>query len=454
MTDSFNRAPGAGRNLGAPSPAGLVEVIGPFQPERGHGDSRASVFVQHEPLRQPRTCPPPPEDTGSGGTGGTDSRVSSQLSHPAHGDRGEPVVRSQTAESLVRNSQLSASAPEFVPASLPPPHDDVYEDGSEGYYTEPSMADWVQEVLSHLNSSPGSFESDIDEITATLNNWVTTMEILQQLVELVFTQSTSMPNFTYTGARLCNHLSQHLTQSPGRASFRQLLLKRCHVEFERRMQALAGDEQTQRRFHSYVLFLGELYLNLEVRTGKAPPSRADVLLGALKDLIDTLCSHPTDANLICAIKLLKLTGSVLEDAWKHKGLNHMDDLIQRMKDILLDAKGSRNVREMLLQLVEVRSSNWGRVNAAAAYSEATPDNDPNYYMNEPTFYTADGTPFTAADPEYSEKYQEILEREDLYPELFEENGNEALYADEEEMDPEIEEAFEKFCLESEGRRKP
>lgn len=39
----------------------------------------------------------------------------------------------------------------------------------------------------------------------------------------------------------------------------------------------------------------------------------------------------------------------------------------------------RDVRQMLLKLVELRSSDWGRVCAAAA-SNATPDNDPNYYM--------------------------------------------------------------------------
>lgn len=92
----------------------------------------------------------------------------------------------------------------------------------------------------------------------------------------------------------------------------------------------------------------------------------------------------------------------------------------------------RDVRQMLLKLVELRSSDWGRVSAAAV-SNATPENDPNYFMvsvrctvsfsilfsllpvsvfqvvmafffflprsqNEPTFYTEDGTPFTAADP--------------------------------------------------------
>ncbi|KAK1806962.1 hypothetical protein P4O66_005445 [Electrophorus voltai] len=449
MTERFDRAPGAGRTRGASSGPGPGDTSP--QPELGRRDARVSVFSQREPLRQPRTSPPLAEDSG----GAAERRRSSNFSNPTHVESSEPASKPQTVDPLVQSSQLSASAPEFIPASYPPYQDAVCEDGSEDYYAQFSLAEWVQDVLSHLNSSPGSFESDIDDITSTLNYCVTTVETLQELVELVFKQSTSMPNFTYTGARLCNHLSHHLTQSPGRENFRQLLLKRCHVEFEQRqLQALAEDEETQRRFHSYVLFLGELYLKLEVKTGKGPPSRADVLLGALKDLIDTLCSHPTDANLICAIKLLKLTGSVLEDAWKQKGALHMDYLIERMNGILLDAKGSRNVREMLLRLVMVRSSNWGRVNTAAACSEATPDNDPNYYMNEPTFYTADGTPFTAADPDYSEMYQEILDREDLSPELYEENGNEALYADEEEMDPEIQEAFEAFCLESERRTKP
>ena len=91
--------------------------------------------------------------------------------------------------------------------------------------------------------------------------------------------------------------------------------------------------------------------------------------------------------------------------------------------------------------------------SAAAANYATPDNDPNYFMNEPTFYTTDGTPFTAADPEYSEKYQEILDREEInFPEQEENNGSDSFEEEDDEMDPEIEEAFENFCLESEKER--
>ncbi|XP_034155222.1 polyadenylate-binding protein-interacting protein 1 isoform X2 [Pangasianodon hypophthalmus] len=446
--EGFDRAPGAGRSRGKASGPGQGDSSRPREPELADGDA---VFSRCQPLRQPRTPVPAAEGSDSSRAAST---LSSSSSVSNSSSAAAAAVKPQPGQSAVYESRLSAHAPEFIPSTYTPVQEDVYEDdGYDGYYPEFSLADLVQDILSHLNSSPGSFETDIGSITATLNDWVTSEETLRELVELIFTQSTSMPNFTYTGARLCNFLSHHLTLSPASGNFRNLLLQRCHTEYNQRQQALMGDEETQRRFHTYVLFLGELYLNLEVKSVKGTMSRAEILLTALKDLMDTLFSQPKDRNLICAVKLLKLTGSVLEDAWKQSGKSHMDELIQKIEGILLDAQCSRDVRQMLLKLVELRSSNWGRVHAAAAYSEATPDNDPNYYMNEPTFYTADGTPFTAADPDYSEKYQEILEREDYFPEFYEENGNEALYGEEDEMEPEIEEAFEKFCLETE-RQKP
>ncbi|KAG1957899.1 polyadenylate-binding protein-interacting protein 1 [Pimephales promelas] len=403
------------------------------------GDARSSQFNPGEPLRQPRTTPPVSD-------GISDSRGSPVLSNSGHNS-------SSVADALVKNSKLSATAAEFVPGCYASFQEDVYSDEAEGYYAEPSLAELVQDFVSHLNSSPGSFESEIEYITDTLNSWVTTEEILQELVELIYVQSTSLPNFAYTGARLCNHLSHHIHLTPPTGNFRQLLLKRCRTEYERREQSVKGDQETQKKFHSYVLFLGELYLNLEVKSGKDTPGRANVLLGALKDLLNTLFSHPDDPNLICAVRLLKLSGSILDDTWKEKGQSDMSEIIKKIEEILLDAKCSRDVRQMLLKLVELQSSNWGRVHTAAVSSDATPDNDPNYFMNEPTFYTADGTPFTAADPEYSEKYQEILDREDYFPDAYEQNGNESSCDDDDEMDPEIEEAFEKFCLESDAKRR-
>ncbi|XP_033890547.3 polyadenylate-binding protein-interacting protein 1-like [Acipenser ruthenus] len=472
MTENFDRAPGAGRNRAKPNSPGLGEqAIGRILvPGAGgaSGDAQPKqCFFQQEPLRQPRTSPPPVVENSANAV--SDSRRAARTppgaheKHSAHNSNSAPRVNPQVADALLADSRLSATAPEFYPANYSSYTDTSFEDGSDSFsiQSEPTLSEFVQDFLSHLNDSPGAFETDIEHITAMLNGWVTTDEMLHELVELIYQQSTLVPNFSYTGARLCNYLSHHLTMSPPSGNFRKLLLLRCQTEFDKREQAVKEDEATRKRFHSFVLFLGELYLNLEIKGSNGQMNRAEILLTGLRDLMNALFSNPVDGNLICAVKLLKLTGSVLEDAWKEKGKSDMDELIQRIENIVLDASCSRDVKQMLLRLVELRSSNWGRVQAAAACSEATPENDPNYFMNEPTFYTADGVPFTAADPDYSEKYQEMLDREDLFPDFYEENGTHPYSGDayldddddDDEMDPEIEEAFEKFCLESEKKRK-
>ncbi|KAJ0067668.1 hypothetical protein NL108_009786, partial [Boleophthalmus pectinirostris] len=325
--------------------------------------------------------------------------------------------------SIVKMSKLSANAPEFVPSGFFTYEETPLYDEGDAYYNEPTLADMVTDFLGHLSSSPGSFETDIEYITNMLSSYVSTEELLQELVELIYSKSTEIPNFSYMGARLCNYLSHHLTISTAKGNFRQLLLIRCQTEYEQRDKAVWGDAETQKRFHSYVLFLAELYLHLEVKGAKGT-ERAQILLTALKDLMISLLSNPVDANLICAVKLLKLTGSVLDDEWKSRRQTHMDEIIQRIETVLLDATCSRDVRQMLLKLVELRSSDWGRVKSATVASSATPDNDPNYFMNEPIFYTEDGTPFTAADPDFAERYQEIMDKQNYFHDLDGENGSE------------------------------
>ncbi|EHB07073.1 Polyadenylate-binding protein-interacting protein 1 [Heterocephalus glaber] len=236
----------------------------------------------------------------------------------------------------------------------------------------------------------------------------------------------------------------HLTEQPG--SF--------ETEIEQFAETLNGWVTTDDALQELVELI---YQQIKGTNGQV--TRADILQVGLRELLNALFSNPMDDNLICAVKLLKLTGSVLEDAWKEKLKTDMEEIIQRIENVVLDANCSRDVKQMLLKLVELRSSNWGRVHATSTYREATPENDPNYFMNEPTFYTSDGVPFTAADPDYQEKYQELLEREEFFPD-YEENGTDLSgagdpYLDDidDEMDPEIEEAYEKFCLESEHKRK-
>ncbi|KAK2521171.1 Paip1 [Columba guinea] len=477
MSESFDRAPGAGRGRGRGVAAllrgeGAAESGGgPRSGARSGGSGSHSsgsaeeqrhqtggLFPQQEPLRPPKTAP-----LGTGNAEhlqqtGISSGSQDKVSVP---DSGPEMGEAQVTVAPVVTSKLSAKAPEFYPSGYNQNFnqnftDSSFEDRYDGYLT---LAEYVQDFLNHLTEQPGCFETEIAQFAETLNGWVTEDEALQELVELIYQQATSVPNFSYMGARLCNYLSHHLTISPQSGNFRQLLLQRCRTEYENRDEATKGEEMTRKRFHAFVLFLAELYLNLEIKGTKGQVTRAEILQEGLRELLNALFSNPVDSNLICAVKLLKLTGSVLEDSWKEKGKNDMEEMIQRIENVVLDANCSRDVKHMLLKLVELRSSNWGRVHGTSPLTEATPENDPNYFMNEPTFYTSDGIPFTAADPDYQEKYQELLEREDLFPD-YEENGTDLSgsgdpYFDDidDEMDPEIEEAFEKFCIESEHKRK-
>lgn len=102
--------------------------------------------------------------------------------------------------------------------------------------------------------------------------------------------------------------------------------------------------------------------------------------------MNSLFSKPVDANLICAVKLLKvwnvdwiilqtrvedlhqagnedvffyilysqLTGSILDDAWKESGKPHMEELIRRIETILLDATCSRCVNQRVLFCVQLQ----------------------------------------------------------------------------------------------------
>ncbi|XP_075695777.1 polyadenylate-binding protein-interacting protein 1 isoform X2 [Rhinoderma darwinii] len=467
MWDGFDRAPGGGRGRGRGLGTGTgrgrgreADTASSFRGQNNGEESgkitsaqRPGGLQQQEPLRPPLSSPPLGSNiTSAAKINQKKAQISIETSSMA-------VSKGQPPDSRTVISKLSANAAEFYPSGYFADGNSFEEDNA-GFSAVPdiTLAGYVQDILNHLTEEPGSFEAEIGQFIDVVNSWVTTEESLQELVELIYKQATSVSNFSYTGARLCNHLSSNLQINLQNWNFRHFLLKRCQTEFEKRHQAAKGNEATRKRFHAFVLFLGELYLNLELKGAKGQMTRAEILQSGLKELLDALFSNPIDDNLICAVKLLKLTGSVLEDAWKEKGVPNMDEVIQKMKNVVLDADRSRDVRQMLLKLVELRSSNWGRVQSTWTFKEATPDNDPNYFMNEPTFYTSEGIPFTAADPEYQEKYQEMLDREDFF---CEETGTDlsasgdAFLDDlgDDEMDPEMQEAFEKFCLESEHKRK-
>ncbi|NXY88255.1 PAIP1 protein, partial [Alcedo cyanopectus] len=320
MSESFDRAPGAGRGWGrgGATPlggAGASESDG--RPRLGGGGSHGSgsaeeqqhqaggLFLQQEPLRPPKTAPLGTRTAEHLQQTEIPSGSQDKASVP---DSGPEMAEPQVAVAPVVTSKLSVKAREFYPSGYNQNFnqnfaDSSFEDRYDGYLT---LTEYVQDFLNHLTEQPGCYETEIEQFAETLNGWVTADEALQELVELIYHQATSVPNFSYMGARLCNYLSHHLTISPQSGNFRQLLLQRCRTEYENRDEATKGDETTRKQFHAFVLFLAELYLNLEIKGTKGQLTRAEILQEGLRELLNALFSNPVDSNLICAVKLLKV----------------------------------------------------------------------------------------------------------------------------------------------------
>ena len=107
-------------------------------------------------------------------------------------------------------------------------------------------------------------------------------ETLEALAEIILENGINEPNFRYTGARLCDYLSLHLTVIIEGATlrlvmndnytvagntvlffyFRQIIMQKCNREFKQRESLLADNAE---RLRGFILFLAELFQQLEIQ---------------------------------------------------------------------------------------------------------------------------------------------------------------------------------------------
>ena len=87
-------------------------------------------------------------------------------------------------------------------------------------------------------------------------------ETLESLAEIILENGINEPNFRYTGARLSDYLSLHLTVIIEGATLRQIIMQKCNREFKLREKMLKDDPEHLRGF---ILFLAELFQQLEIQ---------------------------------------------------------------------------------------------------------------------------------------------------------------------------------------------
>ncbi|KAK7069737.1 hypothetical protein SK128_028043 [Halocaridina rubra] len=198
-----------------------------------------------------------------------------------------------------------------------------------------------------------AFSSRFDQVArqlTTILSWqVSDTFLMKELITVIFEQGVGEMNFRYSGARLCQHLAKHITQSYNGPTFRNLLLQRCQEEFNVREVYLHSEPS---RVTGFALFLAELFTQLV--TSSSQPF--DTLRKPLCQLLRTLLLQPTESNLKCVAQVLKFTGSLLDAGNRAE----MDQVICILKDVAMTAPLTSNNRALLLAVVELRAANWGR----------------------------------------------------------------------------------------------
>lgn len=143
--------------------------------------------------------------------------------------------------------------------------------------------------------------------------------------------------------------------------------------------------------HESVLSLEEPCLNLGIDGASKQVSRADVLQAGPWAPLSALFSNPVEDHLICAGKLLKLTRSVLEGTRGRESLT-LKKWFRELKTSKMQIAAEMQNRHCFYK--QLQSNSCGGVHSASTHRGDTPENDPNYFTSESTFYTSGAVPLT------------------------------------------------------------
>jgi len=358
----------------------------------------------------------------------------------------------QNLQSQMAGLQFSQPSPQFAMAypeqqqanlrqNMPQQHVYQYSGWSWEVPGSNNPLAWVTEAISHLTDNPASFDDIMHSLVAALNRVVHDENIVNAIVEMLFEQSVVNSNFHYTGARICNHFAHNFGRHFTFRSFRNSLLYRCQMEHEKRND-LMNSHETQKRLIGFTVFMGELLLNLTDQSG----DKIELLAVAIQDILVTLTAGQDEACLKCAVQVLKLTGAIISDIAQKQKPNSipLEGLFGKLKDRLVDESLSRNIKAMLLSVVELRAHNWGRkegegTDVTQNGTQQTPsDSAPSL---APVFYDSNGQPLPYEAAEYlsEEYYENYWAPGEEYPDI---------YGQDDPFDDEMAAAYEKYLEET------
>ncbi|CAG0887720.1 unnamed protein product [Cyprideis torosa] len=295
---------------------------------------------------------------------------------------------SQVVSDVNVNSNLSAEAAEFVPSWMrscsQPVTNVVPQTVTE---TAPSLpAGGIEEIIENylreISGGRGRLHGVLPKFTATLNQCPLDSDNLEKVVHVIYERCISDRNFSYNGARLCDHLSKNLTQQtpdgkPSGVEFRNLLLSKCMNDYESRVKFL---DSNPARLRGLTFFFAELYASLDIVDGGIV-SKCDMLGESLMELLSALMSKIDDENVKALCQVFKLSGRYLDGMEKRLGIpppTRMDQLMEQIEGLAntSDLGIQRYIHSMLGNVLELRRCNWGQPKGMMSFGPPTLVADP------------------------------------------------------------------------------
>jgi len=422
----------------------MLEMTG-----RGRGAPFGSANKKQ--LRRPMAStasPVPASGSSEGSLPGEDlDSINHQFDNIEISELGSAPVLNINAESFVPQTNLNIQASEFVPGTGLETNNQSSENQDNSSHSQDPALLILYESMNQLILEPGRFDSIARQLTQDLNQVIIEYATLENLAEVLLEHGINEPNFRYTGARLCDYLSLHLTLTLEGANIRQILMQKCNREFRTRQKLLEEDNE---RLRGFLLFMAELFQQLEIQVN-AVVQRVQVLGKAIPDLIYTLASKPEKENVKCIVQTLKCCGAVLEEEERNSNMGStpvIDKLFNYLTELSNTPEMESILVEMLTNLVSLRNTAWGhKVNTSVSAPSSGPSSVDllpglGTYELEPVFYAPDGQVLTMEEYDFLQEYG--ITDDENFGEVQWSTGEDGSTAGSDDMGPEAEAAYEKF----------
>ncbi|KAK6179099.1 hypothetical protein SNE40_011532 [Patella caerulea] len=324
------------------------------------------------------------------------------------------------------SSKLSVKAQEFIPKSYAAGNNYNTTTTNDSHIYDPVMKEFYNTIFI-LTSQPGNVEEYMNRLYEYLQP-VQSKDILDSIINSLYNQCITEPNFRYTGAKICQHICKHLNDHTVFKDFRNTLLRRCKVDYDKR-ESLLQNPQLSSQVYGLAMFMSELFLNVEnVVAGRV--EKFNVLGTCLIDITLSLLAYPSKDNIKCAVQLLKLAGAAIEDMPN----SQIQSVFDRLSQLQVSSDVHENAKFMIKSVIDLRSNNWGRGESTSSSTDGLDASmgdlnlSNNVLESEPVFFDANGKRITRAEAGYQDEADEesdymLNEEEELdYLQWAQENG--------------------------------